>query len=110
MAIRVPSTRSRPAPMSKLAKLLTMILLSAVTAVAAASPVGYSINSDGPDDLTYDSLYRLSEADYSSGERFKYVYDAAGNMTTTTSPTTASTGSTWKPARKPASGASIRRV
>jgi RHS repeat-associated protein len=33
---------------------------------------------------TYDSLYRLSEADYSSGERFKYVYDAAGNMTTLT--------------------------
>jgi RHS repeat-associated protein len=28
---------------------------------------------------TYDSLYRLSEADYSSGERFEYAYDAVGN-------------------------------
>jgi YD repeat-containing protein len=28
---------------------------------------------------TYDRLYRLTEADYSSGERFEYAYDAVGN-------------------------------
>ena len=26
---------------------------------------------------TYNSLYRLTEADYSSGENFQYAYDAA---------------------------------
>ena len=30
---------------------------------------------------TYDSLYRLTEADYSSGENFQYSYDAVGNRT-----------------------------
>ncbi len=37
---------------------------------------------------TYDSLYRLTQADYSTGEAFAYAYDAVGNrkaMTTTTS-------------------------
>jgi RHS repeat-associated protein len=29
---------------------------------------------------TYDSLYRLTGADYSSGEGFAYAYDAVGNM------------------------------
>lgn len=48
--------------MSKIAKLLIIFLLSAVTAAAAAAPVGYSINSDGPDDLTFDSLYRIDLA------------------------------------------------
>jgi YD repeat-containing protein len=30
---------------------------------------------------TYDGLYRLTEADYSSGENFQYTYDAVGNRT-----------------------------
>jgi YD repeat-containing protein len=30
-------------------------------------------------DYTYDPLYRLTAADYSSGEYFHYTYDAAGN-------------------------------
>jgi RHS repeat-associated protein len=33
---------------------------------------------------TYDSLYRLTGADYSSGEEFAYAYDAVGNMTALT--------------------------
>ena len=33
---------------------------------------------------TYDGLYRLTEADYSSGERFQYAYDAVSNMTAMT--------------------------
>jgi YD repeat-containing protein len=28
---------------------------------------------------TYDPLYRLTDADYSTGERFEYAYDAVGN-------------------------------
>ncbi|MBC7250105.1 MAG: hypothetical protein H5T62_07460 [Anaerolineae bacterium] len=30
---------------------------------------------------TYDPLYRLTSAEYSSGESFAYVYDAVGNVT-----------------------------
>ena len=30
-------------------------------------------------DYTYDTLYRLTAADYSSGEYFHYTYDAVGN-------------------------------
>jgi YD repeat-containing protein len=37
---------------------------------------------------TYDGLYRLTGAGYSSGERFKYAYDTAGNMTAMTATTT----------------------
>ncbi|MBT8039908.1 MAG: hypothetical protein HKO85_06430 [Xanthomonadales bacterium] len=48
--------------MPKIVKMLMLSLLSAVTAVASAAPVGYSINSDGPDDLTFDSLYRIDLA------------------------------------------------
>jgi RHS repeat-associated protein len=29
---------------------------------------------------TYDSLYRLTKADYSTGENFQYTYNAMGNM------------------------------
>jgi YD repeat-containing protein len=36
---------------------------------------------------TYDSLYRLTKADYSTGESFAHVYDAVGNRTTMTSTT-----------------------
>ena len=35
---------------------------------------------------TYDSLYRLTEADYSTGELYQYAYDPVGNrlsLTTT---------------------------
>jgi YD repeat-containing protein len=28
---------------------------------------------------TYDSLYRLTDADYSAGEFYQYAYDAVGN-------------------------------
>ena len=48
--------------MPKIAKLPIIILLSVVAAAAGADPVGYSINSDGPDDLTFDSLYRIDLA------------------------------------------------
>jgi YD repeat-containing protein len=33
-------------------------------------------------DYTYDPLYRLTEADYSTGEYFWYTYDAVGNRLT----------------------------
>jgi RHS repeat-associated protein len=33
-------------------------------------------------DYTYDPLYRLTEADYSTGEYFYYTYDAVGNRLT----------------------------
>jgi RHS repeat-associated protein len=34
----------------------------------------------------YDSLYRLTESEYSTGEKFTYTYDAAGNRLTQTAP------------------------
>ena len=43
---------------------------------------------------TYDSLYRLTEADYSSGEKFEYAYDAVGNMTAVTTMITSTVVST----------------
>ena len=43
---------------------------------------------------TYDSLYRLTEADYSSGENFQYAYDAVGNMTAVTTTITSTVVST----------------
>jgi YD repeat-containing protein len=43
---------------------------------------------------TYDGLYRLTEADYSSGERFEYAYDAVGNMTAVTTTITSTVVST----------------
>ena len=36
---------------------------------------------------TYDGLHRLTGADYSTGESFTHIYDAAGNRTRTTSTT-----------------------
>jgi len=33
---------------------------------------------------TYDDLYRLTDADYSTGEQFEYAYDGVGNRTTLT--------------------------
>jgi YD repeat-containing protein len=36
---------------------------------------------------TYDGLYRLTEADYSTGENFQYAYDTVGNRTLVTSTT-----------------------
>jgi YD repeat-containing protein len=33
---------------------------------------------------TYDRLYRMTEADYSTGESFAYAYDAMGNQTAIT--------------------------
>jgi RHS repeat-associated protein len=44
---------------------------------------------------TYDSLYRLTEADYSSGENFQYVYDAVGNRTSYTATITSTQNTTY---------------
>ncbi len=44
---------------------------------------------------TYDSLYRLTEADYSSGEKFEYVYDAVGNRTSYTATITSTQNTTY---------------
>jgi YD repeat-containing protein len=44
---------------------------------------------------TYDSLYRLTEADYSSGEKFEYQYDAVGNRTIYTATLTQTTVTTY---------------
>jgi YD repeat-containing protein len=33
---------------------------------------------------TYDGLYRLTDANYSTSQRFQYAYDAVGNRTAQT--------------------------
>jgi len=43
----------------------------------------------------YDGLYRLVDADYSSGERFEYAYDAVGNRTAYTATITQTTVTTY---------------
>jgi RHS repeat-associated protein len=40
---------------------------------------------------TYDDLYRLIKADYSTGENFQYAYDAVGNRSTYTATITQTT-------------------
>jgi YD repeat-containing protein len=40
---------------------------------------------------TYDHLYRLTGADYSTGETFAYAYDAVGNRTVHTRTITSTT-------------------
>ncbi|MBT8060199.1 MAG: hypothetical protein KJO33_11420 [Gammaproteobacteria bacterium] len=45
--------------MKKLTKILLFVAMSALSASIAAAPVGYSINSDGTNDATADSLYRI---------------------------------------------------
>jgi hypothetical protein len=37
------------------------------------------VETDVTIDYTYDPLYRLTAADYSSGDYFYYGYDAVGN-------------------------------
>ena len=44
---------------------------------------------------TYDPLYRLVEADYSSGENFAYAYDAVGNRTAMTKTITSTLVTTY---------------
>ncbi len=44
---------------------------------------------------TYDKLYRLTDADYSSGEAFSYGYDPVGNRTVQTRTLTATTVITY---------------
>jgi len=44
---------------------------------------------------TYDGLYRLVEADYSSGESFQYTYDAMGNRTAYTATITSTAVTTY---------------
>ncbi len=48
--------------MQKTSKYLLITLLTSVASVAAAAPVGYSINSDGIEDATHDSLYTIDLA------------------------------------------------
>lgn len=43
---------------------------------------GGTIETDVTIDYTYDPLYRLTAADYSTGEFFHYTYDAVGNRLT----------------------------
>ena len=43
-------------------------------------------------DYTYDPLYRLVEADYSSGEQFAYAYDAVGTAPFQTRTITSTSG------------------
>jgi RHS repeat-associated protein len=43
---------------------------------------GGTIETDVTIDYTYDPLYRLTAADYSSGKFFHYIYDAVGNRLT----------------------------
>jgi YD repeat-containing protein len=44
---------------------------------------------------TYDDLYRLVDADYSTGEQFEYDYDAVGNRTVHTQTLTSTTVTTY---------------
>ena len=44
---------------------------------------------------TCDDLYRLTEADYSSGENFQYAYDAVGNRTSYTATITSTQNTTY---------------
>jgi len=44
---------------------------------------------------TYDDLYRLVDADYSTGEQFEYVYDGVGNRTVHTRTLTSTTVTTY---------------
>jgi RHS repeat-associated protein len=44
---------------------------------------------------TYDHLYRLTGADYSTGETFAYAYDAVGNRTVQTRTITSTTVTTY---------------
>ena len=44
---------------------------------------------------TYDHLYRLTDADYSTGESFAYAYDAVGNRTVQTQTITSTTVTTY---------------
>jgi len=48
--------------MQKLFNILLTSALVSATSLATAAPVAYSINSDGPDSLTHDSLYRIDLA------------------------------------------------
>jgi RHS repeat-associated protein len=43
---------------------------------------GGTVETDVTIDYTYDPLYRLTAADYSTGEFFHYTYDAVGNRLT----------------------------
>ncbi len=43
---------------------------------------GGTVETDVTIDYTYDPLYRLTAADYSTGEYFHYTYDAVGNRLT----------------------------
>lgn len=44
---------------------------------------------------TYDHLYRLVDADYSTGEQFEYGYDTVGNRTVHTQTLTSTTVTTY---------------
>jgi uncharacterized protein RhaS with RHS repeats len=58
-------------------------VLTATTVVTITSPPAYDFLTRTIT-YTYDGLYRLVEADYSTGEQFEYAYDAVGNRETYT--------------------------
>ena len=62
MGPRVEKARLASAPMQKRLRHLLLILLTAASGTLSAAPVGYSINSDGINDLTLDSLYKIDLA------------------------------------------------
>ena len=47
-------------------------------------------------DYTYDGLSRLTDAHYSTGQRFQYAYDAVGNRTAQTATITAAVVTTYQ--------------
>jgi len=50
------------------------------TATSTPTPVYSQVTSA----YAYDSLYRLTDALYSTGDEFQYAYDAVGNTLTRT--------------------------
>jgi RHS repeat-associated protein len=51
------------------------------------SPIGGQGSGDEVTiNYTYDKLYRLTDADYTTGQSFDYAYDAAGNRTSYSGP------------------------
>jgi YD repeat-containing protein len=58
--------------------------------ITVSSGIGYTTTTRVIT-YTYDKLYRLTDADSSSGERFEYEYDPVGNRTVQTRTLTTTT-------------------
>jgi YD repeat-containing protein len=56
--------------------------------------ITYTLRAE-PQDEAYDGLYRLAEADHSTGESFTYTYDTVGNRTAYTATITRTTVTTY---------------